>query len=71
MSRVLARLVVVVLALGASLASAQAPAEPQAGQPTLNAPAPTAGQPGVPIIPAPPGIAARAWLLMDARSGRV
>ena len=29
MSRVLARLVVVVLALGASLASAQAPAEPQ------------------------------------------
>jgi len=30
-----------------------------------------AGQPGVPIIPAPPEIAARAWLLMDARSGKV
>ena len=70
MSRVLARLVVVVLAVGAAFALAQAPTAP-AEQPTLDAPAPAAGQPGVPIIPAPPEIAARAWLLMDARSGKV
>ena len=69
MTRVLARLVVVVLALGAPFALSQAPAQTE--QPTLNAPAPTASQPGVPIIPAPPEIAARAWILMDARSGKV
>jgi len=68
-TRVLARLVVVVLALGASLVVAQAPTRTE--QPTLNAPAPTTGQPGLPIIPAPPEIAARAWILMDARSGKV
>ena len=71
MSRVLARLVVVVLAFGAAFALAQAPTAAPAEQPTLDAPAPAAGQPGVPIIPAPPEIAARAWLLMDARSGKV
>lgn len=74
MTRVLARLVVVALALGAPFALAQAPAQTQTQteQPTLNAPAPTAAsQPGVPIIPAPPEIAARAWILMDARSGKV
>jgi len=70
-TRVLARLAVVVLALGAAFASAQAPSAAPAEQPTPNATSASAGQPAAPIIPAPPEIAARAWVLMDAKSGKV
>jgi D-alanyl-D-alanine carboxypeptidase (penicillin-binding protein 5/6) len=68
-TRVLARLLLLVLGLSATLAPAQTPATPD--KPVPNAAAPAAGQPAAPIIPAPPEIAAKAWLLMDAKSGKV
>jgi len=78
-TRVLARLLCLVLGLGVTLASAQPPAQAEkpvpgaaaAQKPVPNAAAPVAGQPAAPIIPAPPEIAAKAWILMDAKSGKV
>lgn len=69
MTRVLARLLLLVLGLSATPAPAQTPATPD--KPVPNAAAPAAGQPAAPIIPAPPEIAAKAWFLMDAKSGKV
>jgi D-alanyl-D-alanine carboxypeptidase (penicillin-binding protein 5/6) len=68
-TRVLARLLLLVLGLSATLAPAQTPAAPD--KPVPNAAAPAPGQPAAPIIPAPPEIAAKAWVLMDAKSGKV
>lgn len=69
MTRVLASLLLLVLGLSATPAPAQTPATPD--KPVPNAAAPAAGQPAAPIIPAPPEIAAKAWFLMDAKSGKV
>lgn len=67
MTRVLARLFIVLFAFGASFAGA---AEEAAPTPTPT-PAAAVQTPQQPIIPAPPAIAARAWLLIDANTGKV
>ncbi len=67
MTRVLARLVIVLLALGVPLVLvAQEPTPAPAPVPA----APVQAQ-QLPIVPAPPAIAARAWVLIDADSGKV